>query len=96
MKMVLFLLLVFLLSQSCATVPKKPEFSYSPPVEIWLIYFESGRLSGEEFLCLIRGSFAVKEMEAMKIIASLRRDGGMSVLARKTRMEVDKEISKGK
>jgi hypothetical protein len=52
-------------------------------------------LSGEEFLCLIRGSFAVKEMEAIKLAASRRRSGGMSVLAEKTKMKVDEEIRKG-
>jgi hypothetical protein len=94
MKTALFLLVVFLLSGSCATVPEEPEFNYSPPMEMWLVYFEPGRLSGEEFLCLIKGSFAVKEMEAMKITASRRgNDGGMSVLARKTRMKVDESIS---
>jgi hypothetical protein len=95
MKMALSLLLVFLLFGSCTTFPEKPEFNYNPPVEIWLVYFESGRLSKAEFLCLIKGSFAVKEMEALKITASLRRDGGMGELARKTRMKTDEAISKG-
>jgi hypothetical protein len=62
-------------------------------VEIWLAYFESGRLSKEEFLCLVKGSFAVKEMEAIKIIAYQRGDGGMRELARKTRIKVDGLIS---
>jgi hypothetical protein len=89
----LFLLLVFLLFGSCASVPEKPEFKYDPPVEMWLVYFESGHLSREEFLCLIMGGFAVKEMEAVKITAYQRKNG-MSSLARKTRTKVDEEISK--
>jgi hypothetical protein len=79
MKMALFLLLLFLLFGSCMAAPERTEFNYNPPVESWLVYFESGRLSGEEFLCLVRGSFAVKEMEALKIMTSRRerrRNGG--------------------
>jgi hypothetical protein len=94
MKMALFLLLLFLLFGSCMTAPERTEFNYNPPVESWLVYFESGRLSGEEFLCLVRGSFAVKEMEALKIMTFRRRGGGMGELARKTRMKTDEAISK--
>jgi hypothetical protein len=42
-----------------------------------------------KFLTLFRGSFVVKEMEAIKIISSQRRNGGMSALARKSRIQVD-------
>jgi hypothetical protein len=93
MKMALFLLLVFLLFGSCAGVPERQVFNYVPPVEIWLAYFESGHLSREEFLCLIMGGFAVKEMEALKIMTH-QRNNGMSSLARKTRMNVGEEITK--
>jgi hypothetical protein len=94
MKAAIFSLLIFLLFGSCATVREKPEFSYSPPVELCLEYFESGCLSREEFLCLIRGSLAVKEMEALKIIASRRREGGMYALAKETRIKVDESMAR--
>jgi hypothetical protein len=96
MKIIIFSLLVFLLLGSCATVREKPEFNYHPPIEEWVNYFEAGYLSKEQFLDLIKGSFAMKEMEALKIIASWRSDGGMSALARKTRIKVDEEINKDK
>jgi hypothetical protein len=60
----------FFLLGSCSTVPEKPEFNYRPDAELWLIQFELGYLSREDFLTLLSGGFGAKEMEALKIAAS--------------------------
>jgi hypothetical protein len=57
MKTGLFLLSAFFLFASCSTVPEKLGFAYNPPIELWVEHFESGDLSREEFLRLVRGEF---------------------------------------
>jgi hypothetical protein len=105
-KRILFAFSILIMLGSCSTTPDNPEppvtqikfeLNYCPFVENvkeWIEYYEAGSLSKEELFRLIEGGIAVKKMEALKIKAlnQSSSDGGMSALARKTRIKLDKKI----
>ena len=76
---------------------KSEKFEYEPPIEIWVFAFETGGLSREELVLLIKGSLEIKEMEGIKIVSYYRTYGRdqyrtMKKLAEETRRKVDMKL----